>query len=430
MNLMKNLMNKKSFIVVVVVFTAILVTMGQQSFAQNVITLATPQNPQLTMQLKPIIDSINENSSSIRLNHVPVPGNFQAYIQGEIANGSGADIYWVSQEDMSLALQDSFQALNMCMAHEDRYSVGDMSDYHSQIIETGVINQIMYGLPVRSSPIVAYLNADLFTEAGVELPSRYWNWNDLQRLAKSLTIDTDGDDFADQWGFVADGSPPPQMFLWQAGGNVIGYYFDEVSIDSPEAISALEFYRSFAPNRQRLASNASAESLFRAGSQAIYFGSAANNNFQGLNNVVMQQVPRHPETNNNTTFAWTELLAISRNSTNPEACDVMQKIADAVHLSMGSSPRISHSTPEIYAELNPVNKDFAETVLNSMQQMRSPKVFETQNEFYTVFWTNLIAAMMSGDVTGDAAMSTTMSTTELVELVKPMLETHLPPPPY
>ncbi len=407
---------KRKFIESLLVISALLMSFG---FAQEFITIATPQNPEIVNQLKPIVDAINENSSSYQLRHVSIPGDFQAYVKSEVDYGQGADIYWVNQQEMSLALQDNFQALNMCMAHEDRYTVGDMSDYHSQIIETGVINQIMYGLPVRSSPIVAFLNVDLFNKAGVELPSRYWNWNDFQQIAQSLTGDANGDGFVDQWGFVADGSPPPQMFVWQAGGEVISPYFDEVPIDSEEAIAALDFYRSFAPARQRLAANASSELLFRAGSQAIYFGSAAKD-YSAVGNIAMQQVPRHPKTNSNVTFAWTELLAISRNATHPAVCDVVQDIADAVHVTMGESPRISHATPEIYGDFNPSKRAYAEVVLNSMQQMRSPKVFESQSDFYSIFWTNLVASMMSGDIT--------MSTAELVELVKPMLESHLPPP--
>ncbi len=392
---------------------AVLAVASFGAYAQQTVTIATRANPQIDAQLKQIIDAVNASTTDYRIAHTPISGDFQAHIK---SGGAGADIYWVNQEDMSLALQDHYQSLNMCMAHKPRYTVGDMSDYYSQIIETGVINQIMYGLPIVASPVVAYINADLFTKAGLSLPTRYWTWDDLKDASQALTKDTNGDGRIDQWGFVADGWPPPQMFIWQAGGDIVGGGLGSSPIDSAPSVAALDFYRSFSPAGQQLSRNVSVEQLFREGKVGIFFGSSTEN-FAGQGNVVMQQVPRNPITHKHTTFAWTELLAMSKNSNNPAACEAIQAVGDRIQQTMGASPRTSHGTAQKYAALNPSKSGDTETVLNSMQQMRSPRIFASQASFDNVFWSNLITPLVSGE--------TNLTTAQLVAQVKPLLESNL-----
>ena len=395
---------------------AVLAVASFGAYAQQTVTIATRANPQIDAQLKQIIDGLNATTTDYKIAHTPISGDFQTYIKSAATSGIGADIYWVNQEDMSLALQDNFQSLNMCMAHKPRYTVGDMSDYYSQIIETGVINQVMYGLPILASPVVAYINTDLFNRAGLQLPSRYWSWDELQEASQALTKDTNGDGRIDQWGFIADGWPPPQMFIWQAGGDIVGGELGTSPIDSAPAIAALDFYRNYSPARQQLSRELSVEQLFREGKVGVFFGSSTEN-FAGQSNVVMQQVPRNPVTFKQTTFAWTELLAMAKNSSNPAACDAIQAVGERIQQAMGASPRTSHGTAEMYASLNPSKSGDTEVVLNSMQQMRSPRIFANQASFDSVFWSNLIAPLVSGE--------TNLPTSQLVAQVKPLLESNL-----
>jgi hypothetical protein len=42
---------------------------------------------------------------------------------------------------------------------------------------------------------------------------------------------SDGDGANDQWGFTMNGWPPPQMFVWQAGGDVANKH-EQLTVDS------------------------------------------------------------------------------------------------------------------------------------------------------------------------------------------------------
>lgn len=388
----------------------------QAVMAQSVITIATRENPQRNVQLQQIINQVNTNNTNYRLVHMPINGDFQAQLQTQVRSGIGADIFWVNQTDMPLALQDNFQSLNACMAHKPRYTVGDMSDYHSQIIETGVINHMMFGLPVKSSPFVIHINLDLFNRAGLATPTLYWNWDDFKQIASTLTKDTNGDDRIDQWGFLVDNKSPSQPFIWQTGSDVISGDLRSLAFNNPDALAGLDFYRSFSPTRQQLPQNSSAKQLFQEGKLAMFLGDATES-FGASRNIAMQQIPRNPITNKSTTFAWTELLAVSRKVTNPVVCDAIQTLAEAIQKTSGASPRISHATTETYNALNPNKQATTDVVLNSMQQMRSPKIFDKQIEFEKVFEDNFINTLLN-DTRG-------LSTVAIFEQVKTLLESHL-----
>ena len=82
---------------------------------------------------------------------------------------------------------------------------------------------------------MVYYNKNLFDAAGIAYPTADWTWDDFTEDAKALTLDTNGDGKMDQWGTISNGWPPPQMFIWQAGGDVISPDLATSPIDSPEA---------------------------------------------------------------------------------------------------------------------------------------------------------------------------------------------------
>jgi multiple sugar transport system substrate-binding protein len=105
----------------------------------------------------------------------------------------------------------------------------------------------IYDIPASMESMLLYYRTDLFKKAEIKPPTTFTEWLEA---AKALTKDTNGDGKIDQWGMSINGGIPENYFtfsslLWANGGD----YFDKnnhVTIDSPQAIEALNFWRKMA----------------------------------------------------------------------------------------------------------------------------------------------------------------------------------------
>lgn len=152
--------------------------------------------------------------------------------------------------------------------------IGDIPKSFVSPVEDGGI----YEIPVHTEAQVIYYRKDLFEKAGIKLPTTFNEWLEA---AEAMTVDTNGDGNIDQYGVsIVGGMPPNYIFfspiLWANGGD----FFDEnnnVVIDSPKAIEALEFYgklAKFAPPGVTNADNIEVAKQFANGLTAMcmYFG--------------------------------------------------------------------------------------------------------------------------------------------------------------
>ncbi len=77
-------------------------------------------------------------------------------------------------------------------------------------------------MPQNVSSLVVYYNADLFADAGVELPRDGWAWDEMVAAARRLTRDIDHDGTIDVYGLGVD----PEIirvapFIWSNGGRLV-----------------------------------------------------------------------------------------------------------------------------------------------------------------------------------------------------------------
>src|SRR5690606_22118835 len=231
----------------VVVAVALMLCALGPAMAQDapIITISTWAGVDEAAEFQEIIDEINANTTEYQIVHQPIPADYYTVVQTQLAApGSGADMYWMDQNNMALKAEGVFMDLSACLANAEPGSAGDLSDYYPSILAVNEYEGGIYGLPWIAQPVVTYYNRDLFEAAGLEEPTADWTWDDFMEYARALTLDTDGDGETDQWGFINNGWPPPYIFVWQAGGELINEDFTEASIDSPEFLEGFEFYLS------------------------------------------------------------------------------------------------------------------------------------------------------------------------------------------
>jgi multiple sugar transport system substrate-binding protein len=376
-------------------------------------------------ELQVLIDEINASQSDYQIVHEPIPSDYYTQVKTQLAGGTGADLFWMDQNNMALAADGVFMAIDDCVAASPAGSAGDLSDYYPGILAVNQFEGATYGLPWIAQPVVTYFNRGLFDAAGVDYPEAGWTWDDFMEKARALTLDTDGDGETDQWGFSNNGWPPPFIFIWQAGGELISEDFTSVPIDSPEFVEGFEFYLNTAYNpeisasREAIAEQGFGE-MFKAGKIGMFMGGAADDldRVEGLD-VGVIHVPAHPETGSTTTFAWNASTVINANTANPEqACAALVALSEKIHTWKIVSPRISQATVEHLVASEPRKEASAEAIVAAAQDMRALPIFGNYAEFDALFWSEFWGPLINDE--------TDLSVAELAAEVRLDLEDTLP----
>lgn len=97
----------------------------------------------------------------------------------------------------------------------------------------------LYGGLLYAGGQALYINKDLLTAAGLEMPADGWTWNDLLAYAQAMTDAETG-----QWGVYISPVNPPYWgasFIHGAGGTVLNDAKDQCTLTSPEAQAGLQF---------------------------------------------------------------------------------------------------------------------------------------------------------------------------------------------
>lgn len=410
-------------VVLLVLGVAPLTTRAQDKVT---ITISTWAGVDEAAELQGLLDEINSNNDEYEIVHQPIPADYYTTVKTQLAApGTGADMYWMDQNNMALASEGVFMSLNDCLAEAEPGTAGDLNDYYPGILAVNEFDGEVYGLPWIAQPVIVYYNKALFDAAGLEYPASDWTWDTFTELATALTLDTDGDGEVDQWGFTNNSWPPPYIFVWQAGGELINEDFSEAPIDSPEFIEGFEFYLSTAynpevsPSREVIAEQGFGE-MFKAGKIAMFMGGAADDldRVEGLD-VGVVRVPGHPVTGSHTTFAWNASTVINANTEHPEeACKALVALTDAIHHWKIVSPRISQATVEHLVASEPRKEASAEVIIEAAQDMRALPIFGNYAEFDSVFWSEFWGPLINDE--------TDLSVQELAEEVRFDLEDTLP----
>ncbi len=392
------------------------------------ITLSTWTGVDEAKQLQAIIDKINASQTEYKIVHNPLPSDYYTQIQTQLAGGTASDLLWVDQDHMSLDADGSYLPLTDCVANAAPQSAGDVKDYYPGIIQTDYYSDTLYGLPWIAQPVVVFYNKNLFDAAGLKYPTDDWTWDDFISDAKALTKDTNGDGKMDQWGTIANGWPPPQIFIWQAGGDVIDLASGTSPIDSKAAVDGLNFYLSWAYNPAMTPSadiqqEQGFDAMYTAGKVAMFMGGASDDKDYNTPNFTagVVSVPHDPATGSNITFAWTASTVINAATQNPkEACDALLALSDGIDNWKVVSPRISQATVDHLVASVPQKKANAQEFLNAAKNMRAFTIFPQYLKYTDTLWSEYFTPLLQ--------KQTDLSTADLAAQVRPDLEALLPAP--
>jgi multiple sugar transport system substrate-binding protein len=354
------------------------------------VTIATWTGVDESKEFQAVIDKVNAAASDFQIILNPIPQDYYTQIQTQMAGGTGADLFWLDQDHIA-SRADSGALLDISdrVAKADKGSAADLTDYFPDVLQTAQSSGKTFGLPWIAQPVMLYFNKDIFDAAQMKYPDDTWTWDTFRDAAAKLTVTKDSK--ITQYGTSFNGWPPPDMFVWQAGGSLISLDRKSSPIDSPEVLQAVNYYTSILYNEKYSPSEATLKEqgfseMFKAGKIAMFMGGAADDLDRVPNlKVGMARVPMGPK--NRTTFTWTASTVINAATKNPDAAyKALVAVTEGIQHWKIMAPRKSLATAEVIAASEPRKKDNAAVIVSAAADMRSLTTIPRQAEWADMFW--------------------------------------------
>lgn len=178
-----------------------------------------------------VLEGFAAQYPNIQVTYEPVAAEYLVKIQTDIAAGNVADIFMVQNE-----YAQDFMSRNVLLAIDDFMAEDGVTadQFYEPLINAYTWQGALYGLPKDWSPIGAVYDPAAFESAGVSMPV---NWDELRTALQTLK---------DSTGSTALALDPSFdrfiIFLYQAGGSITNPEVTEITLGSPEATQALEYY--------------------------------------------------------------------------------------------------------------------------------------------------------------------------------------------
>ncbi len=263
------------------------------------------------VRLQEMIDNFNAANEDVQATLLLVP-DYDTKLQTSLAGGAPPDVFYID----SFKLPD-FVAADAVAPIGDQLENPD--DFYPNLRQAFTLNDTFYCPPKDFSTLALQYNKDMFDAAGLEYPTADWTWDDLRSAAEALTTD-------DVYGMVLSADMARWIaFLYQAGGNITNEDFTAMTLDTPEAQEAMDFYvglvqDGYAAQPADLDSGwpgeAFGKGLAAMAMEGNWIISFLNDQFPDLNYGVTE-LPAGP--GGEATMSFTVCYGIPQNAPNPEA---------------------------------------------------------------------------------------------------------------
>jgi multiple sugar transport system substrate-binding protein len=196
----------------------------------ELVLMGWSSSPAENERLQQIVDTYNEQNPDVHVTLSQVP-DYDTKLQVSIAGGSPPDVFYV----------DAFKFFDYQTAaalDSGNDKIENPDGFVPNLRDAFVAEDQFYCPPKDFSTLALEYNTAMFDAAGLEYPTADWTWEDLEAAAEALT---DAD--AGVYGMVITPDLARWLaFLYQAGGSVYNEDATEMTINSPEALEALNFY--------------------------------------------------------------------------------------------------------------------------------------------------------------------------------------------
>ncbi|HEY6952739.1 MAG TPA: extracellular solute-binding protein, partial [Bacteroidota bacterium] len=120
----------------------------------------------------------------------------------------------------------------------------DTNQWFSNVLNIARRDTGLFAFPKGFTPLMIYFNKDLFDKSRIPYPNDSWTWDDYQRIARQLTVDSDGDGKPEQYGTAFTNYFFYWIpWVWTGGGDVVSPDGWRAAgfLNSPATEAALQF---------------------------------------------------------------------------------------------------------------------------------------------------------------------------------------------
>ena len=218
--------------------------------------------------MQPLINGFEREHPEITINYIKEdPAQYRERVMTRIKNGNGPDIFrfhnsWVPTLTGYLL-----------PFSQDIMTPSEFKNEYYPVMQTDLIkNGAIYGIPLEIDTLSLFVNSDILTSAGVQVPK---TWNDFITASKQLTVkDTDGNiktagAALGTYDNVTHAPDILSMLFVQQGADLTN-----LAGSKDDVAAALKFYTSFASDQGNVWDGTLDNSLtaFAKGNLAMYFG--------------------------------------------------------------------------------------------------------------------------------------------------------------
>lgn len=202
---------------------------------------------------------------------------YLAKVLSQQASGTLPDVLAVENNEFA-----RFADAGLLLALDDRLTATEnftKEDFPVRLIERFSYEGQLYGIPYDVQPVAGvFLNKAIFAEAGVELPTAEWTWDEVMGLAEQLTV-KDGDRTS-RYG-LDPGVDNWENWIYAYGGALVDNPQAPTAVvtDTPEAIAGMQAFIDLSltlgvsPKRELFAGGGvQSGDLFAAGQTAMFLG--------------------------------------------------------------------------------------------------------------------------------------------------------------
>lgn len=169
-------------------------------------------------------------------------GSYNATLQKlQVAYAGGASPNISMLEQTRSAVFYYSGALQSIDAYINGPNGTNIKDFSPSMLGAVTYEGKIYGLPYNTSTPLIYYNKDLFLKSGLA-PNAPKTWNDILAFSKKIAKDTNADGKPDvygidfyNWGWLFEG------WIGQNGGRVLNDATTEFTLNSPQAVEAMQF---------------------------------------------------------------------------------------------------------------------------------------------------------------------------------------------
>ncbi|WP_010272598.1 ABC transporter substrate-binding protein [Paenibacillus senegalensis] len=244
---------------------------GQGGGEQVTLKIGLPGSYEVTS--KEIIDSFIEAHPHIRVEVQEAPwGDFTSKIATQIAGNTMPDVWF--QENATILGYGQRGVAEDLSSYIERDLNPD--DYVDGLFSAQTPEGQVWGVPHGINPIALAYNEDVFAEAGIDLPTDDWTYEDLIEAAKQLTVGEGNQ--TSRFGFIGSTSITTGWFPWikQAGGSALDETLTKSRFDDPQTAAGLQqlydgIEQGYFTNSDFLTANGGELEVFASGKAAMYF---------------------------------------------------------------------------------------------------------------------------------------------------------------